>query len=87
MTDKSNLSMPPILMAAQIAREMLDYPTYPPWRTDEPTVEGFYLVRCEIANPEGFDYKPFVRIERWNNGWQTLGGYVLPIQWMNLPPV
>jgi hypothetical protein len=75
-------------MKAQVAREMLDYPKHSPWVTNrDPPAPGHYLVRCEISNPEGFDYTPFVRWERWDGAtWATLGGYTVPTGWMEGPP-
>jgi hypothetical protein len=73
----------PLLLRAQIAREMLDYPPRREWITDRnPPESGHYLVR--VTNNE----HTWVRLERWDGTtWATLGGYATPTGWMALPAV
>jgi hypothetical protein len=73
--------MNPLLMAAQVARELLDYPRFPPWNTGDPPAVGPYLVRCEN------DEHRWVRIERWDGqGWPLTGGYATVTGWLPTPP-
>lgn len=72
-----------ILMRAQVARELLDYPPRREWITDrDPPRSGSYLVRVEN------DVAKWVRIERWDGaGWPLTGGYATVTGWMEMPGV
>jgi hypothetical protein len=59
------------------------------WITNRnPPEPGHYLVRVQTTPDEyGVCGKPFVRIERWDGTWCTLGGHVRLTGWMPLPAV
>ncbi len=66
-----------ILMQAQVARELLDYPT---WRTDTPPRVDHYLVSTRHGDGQN------VRLEYWDgNGWPLSGAYTVIDGWMERP--
>ena len=79
VTDNRDISTAPILLRAQIARELLDYA--PPWITDrDPPRPDYYQVSC--SNDECV----WTRYEYWDgNGWPLAGGYTRIEGWMERP--
>ncbi len=70
----------PMLMAAQVAREIACARIILELQAGTPPHDGLYLCEVEISD-NGLTW----RVERWQGAWITLGGYAEVVQWCALP--